>query len=95
MKKQEYVPEVYSMKQSVNVRQRTFVKSCWNCNECSLDPDQELEGTFCMLDGVTVYPSLVCPDWKLKDLQRDGDREICNRLCSEDQRNICRGKNDN
>ena len=54
-----------SMKQSVNKRHRTFVKNCWNCKECSPDPDNELEGIFCMMDGATVNPSLVCPNWEL------------------------------
>ena len=53
------------MRQSVNTRSRTFVKSCWNCNNSSPDPDNELEGVFCMMDGATVDPSMVCPDWEL------------------------------
>lgn len=46
-------------------RKKQFVKSCWNCKYCSEDPDGELDGTFCFMDGMQVYPSIVCSDWKL------------------------------
>jgi len=50
---------------STTYRHRRFVKNCANCRHGSEDPDMELKGLFCFMDGASVDSSVVCGDWKI------------------------------